>query len=77
MAAPRPAIIGVISSIIASYFYLRVIVFMYFREPVHEESGPVKENNISYIAIGLASAALVVLGLMPGLLTDAAGYFFK
>jgi len=71
------AIIGVISSIIASYFYLRIIVLMYFREPVHEEAGVIKENNVSYIAIGLASAALVVLGLMPGLLTNAAGYFFK
>jgi NADH-quinone oxidoreductase subunit N len=68
----------VISSIIASYFYLRIIVLMYFREPLHADDGiAVKENNISYIAIGLASAALVVLGLMPGLLTDAAGYFFK
>ncbi len=72
------AIIGVISSIIASYFYLRIIVLMYFREPVREETAiPVKENNISYIAIGFASAALIVLGLMPGLLTDAAEYFFK
>jgi len=72
------AIVGVVSSIIASYFYLRVIVLMYFREPAHAGDGiVVKENNISYIAIGLASIALVVLGLMPGLLTDAAGYFFK
>lgn len=72
------AIIGVISSIIASYFYLRVIVLMYFRESVHDESVIIaKENNISYIAIGLASIALVILGLMPGLLTDAAGYFFN
>ncbi len=72
------AIVGVISSIVASYFYLRVIVLMYFRDSVHGDDGiAVKENNISYIAIGLASAALVVLGLMPGLLTDAAGYFFK
>jgi NADH-quinone oxidoreductase subunit N len=72
------AIVGVISSIIASYFYLRVIVLMYFRDPVHADDGiAVKENSISYIAIGLASVALVVLGLMPRLLTDAAGYFFK
>jgi NADH-quinone oxidoreductase subunit N len=71
------AIVGVISSIIASYFYLRVIVLMYFRDPVHEEVGVIKESNSSYIAIGLASAALVVLGLMPSLLTDMAGYFFK
>jgi NADH-quinone oxidoreductase subunit N len=72
------AIIGVISSIIASYFYLRIIVLMYFKEPAHDEPGiPVKENNISYMVIGLASAALVALGLMPGILTNAAGYFFK
>ncbi|MEP7234262.1 MAG: NADH-quinone oxidoreductase subunit N [Ignavibacteriota bacterium] len=72
------AIVGVISSIIASYFYLRVIVLMYFRDPVGSDDGAIaKESNISYIAIGLASVALIVLGLMPGLLTDAAGYVFK
>jgi NADH-quinone oxidoreductase subunit N len=74
------AIIGVISSIIASYFYLRVIVLMYFREPLHaqdETNVTVKENSLSYIVIGLASVALVILGLMPGLLTGMAGYFFK
>jgi hypothetical protein len=44
---------------------------------VHEEAGIIKESNSSYIAIGLASAAVIILGLMPGLLTNAAGYFFK
>ena len=72
------AIVGVVSSIIGSYFYLRVIVLMYFRDPVHADDViAVKENTISYIAIGLASIILVVFGLMPGLLTNAAGYFFK
>jgi NADH-quinone oxidoreductase subunit N len=71
------AIVGVISSIIASYFYLRIIVLMYFREPANEVAGMPKENNLSYIAIGLASAALVALGLLPGLLTNMTGYFFK
>jgi len=61
------AIVGVISSIIASYFYLRIIVLMYFREPQHTDN----------IVIGLASVAITILGLMPGLLTDTAGYFFK
>ncbi len=73
------AIVGVISSIIASYFYLRIIVLMYFREPQHDtiEVMAVKESNLSYIVIGLAVIAITTLGLMPGLLTDATGYFFK
>ncbi|MEI8134093.1 MAG: NADH-quinone oxidoreductase subunit N [bacterium] len=71
------AIVGVISSIIASYFYLRVIVRMYFGESKSEATETNPENNLTYLTIGIASIALIVLGCMPGFLTDAAGYFFK
>lgn len=72
------AIVGVISSIIASYFYLRVIVLMYFRDT--KDSSIVAEPekmNASFIAIALASAALLLFGLQPSLLINAIGYLFR
>ncbi len=72
------AIVGVISSIIASYFYLRVIVLMYFRDT--KDSLIVVEPekmNTSFIAIALASAALLILGLQPSLLINTIGYLFR
>lgn len=70
-------IVGVISSIIASYFYLRIIVLMYFRDSKEEVSEPTKEKiNISLIAIGLASLGLLILGLLPDTLLSIAQQFF-
>ncbi len=71
------AIVGVVSSIIASYFYLRLIVLMYFRDS--KELTPTTAPStatISYVAVGLAVIALVIFGLQPGLLLSAAGYLF-
>jgi NADH-quinone oxidoreductase subunit N len=70
-------IVGVVSSIIASYFYLRIIVLMYFRDSKEETSEPVKEKiNISLIAVGLASFGLLILGLLPDTLLGIAQQFF-
>jgi NADH-quinone oxidoreductase subunit N len=69
------AIAGVVSSIIAAYFYLRVIVLMYFREG--EQGVEVKEDkSFSLIAVGLASLALLALGLMPASLLEFTKYVF-
>ncbi|MBS1903028.1 MAG: NADH-quinone oxidoreductase subunit N [Bacteroidetes bacterium] len=70
-------IVGVISSIIASFFYLRVIVQMYFTEPKHVTE-PAKEGfSFPMIAVGLAVVALLVFGLQPSLLLQGIGYFFQ
>jgi NADH-quinone oxidoreductase subunit N len=69
------AIAGVVSSIIAAYFYLRVIVLMYFREG--EQGVEVKEEkSFSLVAVGLASLALLVLGLLPSSLLEFTKYIF-
>lgn len=72
------AIVGVVSSIIASYFYLRVIVLMYFRDTKDSLTVAEPEKmNTSFIAIALASAALLILGLQPSLLINTIGYLFR
>jgi NADH-quinone oxidoreductase subunit N len=70
------AIVGVISSIIASYFYLRVIVLMYFRDTKSEETSTEK-ISAPLVAVGFATVALLVLGLYPSLLLNTIGYFFQ
>ncbi len=56
------AIVGVVTSLISAAFYLRVVVVMYMRpgEPAAEADGWLKAS------IGLAAAATVLLGLLPG-----------
>jgi NADH-quinone oxidoreductase subunit N len=58
-------IIGVLNSAVGSYYYLRIIVVMYMREP-HEEIpvAPIPLGLGSALAISLA--ATIYLGVLPG-----------
>jgi len=62
-----------LNSIIGAYYYLRVMVFMYMREPV--PGAPVATPMRSgFVATGLLIAAVLVLliGILPGLSLDMA-----
>ena len=61
------AVIGVVASVVAAYFYLRVIVYMYMREPA--EGVESDEGAMPRIAAGVLAAGIVVLGVFPGILT--------
>jgi NADH-quinone oxidoreductase subunit N len=64
-------IIGVINSAIAAYYYLRVIVFMYMREPQHEV--PVTPVPVGLgFALGLSLAITIYLGVQPTRVLDYA-----
>jgi NADH-quinone oxidoreductase subunit N len=57
-------IIGVLNSAIAAYYYLRVIVVMYMREP--REAAPVAPISLGLgFALGLSLAATFFLGVYP------------
>jgi NADH-quinone oxidoreductase subunit N len=57
-------IIGVLNSAIAAYYYLRVIVVMYMREP--REDAPVAPISLGLgFALGLSLAATFFLGVYP------------
>lgn len=58
-------IVGVINSAIGAYYYLRLIVVMYMREP-HEEVPLLPVSYPLGIAIGVALAATIYLGVLPG-----------
>jgi NADH-quinone oxidoreductase subunit N len=58
-------IIGVIASMISLYFYLKVIVTMYMRDP-DREIVPASPNVSVRLGVLLASLAVLYLGIMPG-----------
>jgi NADH-quinone oxidoreductase subunit N len=59
------AVIGVINSVISAYYYLRVIVVMYMVESSEGEAGPSLVSPALQVGVGLASVAVVVVGLWP------------
>src|SRR5437762_7919800 len=65
------AIVGMSMSAVSAYYYLGVVVAMYMREPVGEDVwarigiGP-------GLALAFATAVVLVLGVYPGPLMDAA-----
>ena len=59
-------LVGVLSSVAAAFFYLRVIVQMYM-QPAEGEPEEVFAG-VPQVVVGLLAAGLIVLGLFPGLL---------
>ena len=56
-------IIAIITSIMACYFYLSVIVQMFFKENVADIE--ISKHNISNITILLSAIAVVIIGIIP------------
>jgi NADH-quinone oxidoreductase subunit N len=57
-------VIGLINSAVASYYYLRLIVVMYMREPAIAEA-PARASASMRLALVLAAIATIYLGVMP------------
>jgi NADH-quinone oxidoreductase subunit N len=58
------AVIGVLNSAVAAYYYLRVLMYMYFREPIKEIGKP--DFSAAYVVVILLSiAALLYMGIFP------------
>jgi NADH-quinone oxidoreductase subunit N len=56
------AIVGVLTSVISAYFYLRIIVMMYMAEGEVETVGDRALNS----TIGLTALATLFFGVLPG-----------
>jgi NADH-quinone oxidoreductase subunit N len=73
-------IIGVIASIIAAFFYVRVIVLMYFSDPTPETASVVVPSSFTTIAITVSAVMTIALGVFPQWLLDIieqAGIFIR
>ena len=64
-------VIGLINSAVASYYYLRLIVVMYMREPVVAEA-PAPASMAMRLSLVLAAVATIYLGVVPGHVLDSA-----
>jgi NADH-quinone oxidoreductase subunit N len=67
-------IVGVITSAMAAFFYVRVIVMMFFAEPVEDGPIVVTPGGATSSAIALAVAVTVVLGVFPQPLLNLANH---
>lgn len=65
-------IIGVINSAVAAYYYLRVMVVMYMREPRDEAPVAPIPAGLGF-ALGLSLAATIYLGILPDRVLQYAG----
>jgi NADH-quinone oxidoreductase subunit N len=66
-------IVAVLMSAVAVYFYVRVIVVMFFAEPVGEGPTVAVPSVMTGAVIAVGAAATLVLGVVPGPLLDALG----
>lgn len=58
-------IIGVLASLISVFYYLRIVVYMYMREPAYEISISL-ENPPLYLVLFLCFYGVIQLGIFPG-----------
>ncbi|WP_377269864.1 NADH-quinone oxidoreductase subunit NuoN [Peterkaempfera sp. SMS 1(5)a] len=65
-------IIGVLSSAIAAFFYIRVIVLMFFSDPKPDGPSVAVPSPLTAAAIGLGVVVTVVLGVLPQYFLDLA-----
>ncbi|MGW4203418.1 NADH-quinone oxidoreductase subunit NuoN [Streptomyces sp. NPDC004726] len=65
-------VVGVISSAIAAFFYIRVIVLMFFSEPKADGPTVAVPSAMTMTAIGVGVAVTLVLGVAPQYFLDLA-----
>jgi NADH-quinone oxidoreductase subunit N len=58
------AVIAVLNAAVAAFYYLRVIVYMYMRDPV-VDAAPVGHGMLLRLGLAIAAIATVMLGLFP------------
>jgi len=65
-------VVGVLTSAIAAFFYVRVIVLMYFSEPTRDAAVVATPSSLTTIAVAVGAAVTVLLGVAPTPVLDLA-----
>jgi NADH-quinone oxidoreductase subunit N len=68
------AILGVLTSLVSAYYYLRVVVFMYFREP--GVTAEFRLPRLAMMSLGISTAGIVILGVLPSLVLNITRLLF-
>jgi NADH-quinone oxidoreductase subunit N len=58
-------VLGVVNSAISVYYYLRVVVVMYMKEPTEELQPAALPHSVSFV-LALTTLAVLGLGIFPG-----------
>ncbi len=69
------AVVGVLASAVAVFFYARIIVLMYFTAPAEDARVGVvvvRSRGFTAVAIGICAAGVLILGLLPAGILDIA-----
>jgi len=66
------AVIAVLNAAAAAFYYLRVVVYMFMREPQSDEAAP-KHGRLLWGGLWVATALTILLGLIPGPLLEIVG----
>jgi len=64
------AVIAVIMSVISAYFYIRIVMLIYMREPVHEFD--LARSPASTAALTIAVIGTILIGVLPAWFLDLA-----
>jgi len=65
-------VVAVVMSVVAAFFYVRVIVLMFFSDPVGEGPTVAVPSALTATVVAIAVAVTVVLGVVPGPVLDLA-----
>jgi NADH-quinone oxidoreductase subunit N len=60
------AVFAVLVSLVAAYYYLRIVKVMYFDEPTPESAAPSEEGGGVNAVLAANGAAVLLLGILPG-----------
>lgn len=63
-------IAGVLSSAVAAFFYIRVIVLMFFKDPVEDGTSVLIPSALTTITITISAVITLLLGIFPAPLID-------
>jgi NADH-quinone oxidoreductase subunit N len=65
------SVVAMITAVISAFMYLRIVVTMYFADPV-DGTPRLRIPAAAGVALGLAVIGVLVLGIVPGPITDVA-----
>jgi len=66
------AVIAVLNAAAAAFYYLRVVVYMFMREP-RTEAEPLRHGRLLWVGLAAATVLTIVFGVFPNALLDAVG----
>jgi NADH-quinone oxidoreductase subunit N len=74
-AGAWPVVVAaVLTSALAAFFYVRVIVLMYFADPVGDGPSVSMPSVLTAMTIAIGVAMTLVLGVVPGPVLELAGH---